>query len=457
MAGGLSIGGLSSGLDTTTIISQLMSVESASQTQLKSRVSAAEKQVTALQSINTRLTSITSAAAKILPTTFAGSTVTGAAWSATTTTSSSPAVTATAVSSADARPGSVTFTVNQVATTHAVVAGRAAAADETVVAGPPYEVSIEFPNAGTDAVRLMVGGSGTVRDVAAAINGDASLGMRATVLQTAPGEYRLQVSSTTPGGAGAFEISGMEDALGEEVLLREGQDAEIDLGNGFLLTSSTGSFDDLLPGASIRPTDAALGQTVTVGVARDGAAASTAAKNLVDAVNVSLQELRSQSAATPGTTAGTAGSSGPLAGDGVVRGTIQKLLSAVSASGVSPAEAGIELSRDGTLTFDQARFDKLMAADPVKAQALISGLATRLQDVAKEASDPTKGTITTSITGRRSTVSDLTDQIGRWDTRLSLRRETLERQFSALETALSGMKAQSSYLASQISGLPSWG
>ena len=98
-----------------------------------------------------------------------------------------------------------------------------------------------------------------------------------------------------------------------------------------------------------------------------------------------------------------------------------------------------------------------MAADPVKAQALVSGLATRLQDVAKEASDPTKGTITTSITGRRSTVSDLTDQIGRWDTRLSLRRETLERQFSALETALSGMKAQSSYLASQISGLPSWG
>ena len=37
-----------------------------------------------------------------------------------------------------------------------------------------------------------------------------------------------------------------------------------------------------------------------------------------------------------------------------------------------------------------------------------------------------------------------------------LRRTTLERQYTALETALSSMQSQSSWLSSQISSLPSY-
>ncbi|WP_299036297.1 flagellar filament capping protein FliD [uncultured Pseudokineococcus sp.] len=454
MAGGLSIGGLSSGLDTKSIVSALMAVESASQTKLKAQLGIAEKQVAAFQSINTRLSSIATMAAKALPTTTAGVTTAGAAWTATAAKSSSPDVTATGVASADSRPGSVSFSVTQLAAAHSVVSGRDVAADATVVAGPPYEVSVEFPAKGTDAVRLMVGGTGTVSDVAAAINGDSTLGMRATVLQVSPGQYRLQVSSTATGEAGRFELKGLEAALGEEVVLREGIDAQIDLGGGFVLSSATGTFDGLLPGATITPTKA-TGELVTVSVERDRSSAATATKSLVDSVNVALQEMRSQSAATPGSS-GTAGSSGPLAGDGVVRSTIQNLLSAVTSSGTSPFEAGIELSRDGTLSFDQAKFDALAASDPQKAQAIVTGLAERLSAVATSASDPVTGSVTTAITGRRSTATDLTTQIESWDTRLALRQATLDRQFAALETALSGLQSQGGYLASQIAGLPSW-
>ncbi|MEJ5944048.1 flagellar filament capping protein FliD [Pseudokineococcus basanitobsidens] len=455
MAGGLSISGLSSGLDTKTIISQLMSVEALSQTRLKSQVTAFEKQISALQSINTRFSSITAAAAKVLPTTSLGVSTPGTAWTATTATSSSPSVTATAVASADARPGAVRFEVLQVAAAHSVVSGSDVAADATVVSGPPYEVSIEFPNAGTDAVRLMVGGNGTIRDVAAAINGDADLGMRATVLQVSPGQYRLQVSSSTTGSAGQFELTGLEDALGEEVLLVAGDDAEIDLGGGFRLRSATGSFDDLLPGVSIRPTTASP-EAVTVTVTKDATAATTAAKNLVESVNTALAEMRSQSAATPATTSGGTSTKGPLAGDAVVRGTIQSLLSAVTGGGVSTAPAGVQLTREGTLAFDEAAFAKLSAEDPARAQALVTGLAERLSAVAKATSDPVSGAVTTAITGRRSTVKDLGEQVDRWDTRLELRRATLERQFAALEPALANLQAQSTYLAGQIAGLPSW-
>ena len=50
-----SIGGLISGLDTATIISQLMQLEAQPQTRLKTKVTVEQSAVTALQALNTKL------------------------------------------------------------------------------------------------------------------------------------------------------------------------------------------------------------------------------------------------------------------------------------------------------------------------------------------------------------------------------------------------------------------
>jgi len=41
-------------------------------------------------------------------------------------------------------------------------------------------------------------------------------------------------------------------------------------------------------------------------------------------------------------------------------------------------------------------------------------------------------------------------QIDNWDIRLEQRRTTLTKQYAGLETALSNLKSQSNYLASQL-------
>ena len=41
-------------------------------------------------------------------------------------------------------------------------------------------------------------------------------------------------------------------------------------------------------------------------------------------------------------------------------------------------------------------------------------------------------------------------QIDNWDVRLSARQEALTKQYASLETALSNLRSQSSYLASQL-------
>ena len=88
--------------------------------------------------------------------------------------------------------------------------------------------------------------------------------------------------------------------------------------------------------------------------------------------------------------------------------------------------------------------------------AAVEGVAQRVFDLAKSATDTTTGTLTSLAKGRDQLAKDIEKRIEAWDLRLALRKETLTRQFTAMETALSSMKNQSNWLAGQISSLPSY-
>jgi flagellar hook-associated protein 2 len=91
------------------------------------------------------------------------------------------------------------------------------------------------------------------------------------------------------------------------------------------------------------------------------------------------------------------------------------------------------------------------------AVAAVPGIASRLLDVAKVASDSTTGSLVALANGKDSVAKDIQKRIESWDVRLAKRKEMLTRQFSAMETALSSLKNQSTWLAGQINSLPSYG
>jgi flagellar hook-associated protein 2 len=126
-------------------------------------------------------------------------------------------------------------------------------------------------------------------------------------------------------------------------------------------------------------------------------------------------------------------------------------------NGTSLASLGIQTTRDGKLTFDAAKFTTAYNADPTAVAEKFTtegnGFAARLEKVAKAASNSTTGTVTSAITGRKSEIKRLNENIDSWDLRLELRRTTLERQYTALETAMSSMTSQSSWLTAQIDSL----
>ena len=58
MAGSASIGGLASGLDTATIISQLMQLEAVPQSRLRTQVSTQETAVKSMQDLNAKVAAL---------------------------------------------------------------------------------------------------------------------------------------------------------------------------------------------------------------------------------------------------------------------------------------------------------------------------------------------------------------------------------------------------------------
>ncbi len=121
----------------------------------------------------------------------------------------------------------------------------------------------------------------------------------------------------------------------------------------------------------------------------------------------------------------------------------------------SLAFAGVQLDRYGKITFDEAKFASAYASGAGAVADKLGGFAARLKAVADGASNATNGTLTAAIKGRQSSVTDMQDAIESWDDRLALRRSALTRQFTALEVALGKLQGQSSWLAGQISSLPS--
>ena len=88
-------------------------------------------------------------------------------------------------------------------------------------------------------------------------------------------------------------------------------------------------------------------------------------------------------------------SGGVLSADSATRQAKQSILSAATmpVGGASPATVGFVLGKDGTVTFDEAKFSAAMAADPTGTQNIVTAIAGRIEAAATTLSDPTTGTL----------------------------------------------------------------
>jgi flagellar hook-associated protein 2 len=472
----MSVDGLISGMDTTTLITQLLQAEAGPQTALKTRLTATQTAASAYRTVNTTFAAVRAAAQALTTTTLETSRKAFA--------SNSDAVAVNAKSTA-VDGSAITFAVTglaskQVVVTHAEWASLDADV-RTDANGDPQEPAwpLEIRNSdGSVRGTVPVAAGAKLSDAVTAINA-ANLGVKAAAIKVGTDKYRLQLTGTATGAENAFEVrSDTETDLDGNVGTAfhrtiTAKDATVDLG-GIVASSATNTFEDLLAGVTITVSKETA-EPLTVSVNRDTAGVATKVKTLVDAVNSALNTVRTYTSNAKGSTAA-------LKGDFPVSQLAGQLLDAVSSAigaDGSPAQAGLELSKDGkTIVFTEATFVNLLNANPDKVQRMVagtaagigpdllpgtaddvaaSGVAGRLLAVAKAASDSATGSLVKLAEGQDSMVEDIKNRIEAWDLRLLKRKETLTRQFTAMETALSSLKNQSTWLAGQINSLPKYG
>ena len=435
------VDGLVSGINTTQIISQLMQIEAQPQNMLKSKVSAESTVLSAYQAVNSKFAALqTAAEAFTAPNSL---TPTNPTWQATKATSSASSVTATAGTGAN--PGSYTFNVTALAQSQVTTADVTSSGGGAVTTGSGLDLTI-----GGKTTHITVG-TDTAQGVADAING-AKTGVSASVVTTTTGQTILQFTGTSTGAANAFTIAGLQAGTNN---ISTAQDAQVTVGNpasgGYTVGSSTNTLTNVIPNVTLNVSQVANGVTVNVTSNADSIADKMQA--MIDATNNGLAQITTATGYDAGSKKGS-----PLTGDFTVRELQSTVLSAVG-NGLSGygsyKQFGVQLDNNGKLTFDRTAFLNAYATNPSGVQNAVStGLAKSLDGIAKGATDPVSGTLTAAIQGGNDQVKSLNSEIADWNNRLQLRQQTLQRQFTNLETALGKMKNQSNWLAGQIAGLP---
>lgn len=451
------ISGLVSNLDTPAIIDALMNVAKLPQMQLTDKKDGLSKLVTALQALNSKTASLADSAKKAAD---------PASWAVLGAKLSSESVTASVRS--NAAPTSLSFSVDKVAQSQISLSGSfGSIADLT---GGASTLSLKV---GDTVTEIDLSGITSPADLAAAVS-RSSAGVAASITSSTDSSgnqtYRLQLTGKNTGADQAFSVylgdaaavAGGTATQMSTTSARAAQDAQVTIWPGSAaqqsITSSSNTFKDLITGVDVTVSKVST-DPVNLDVARDTEALTKLGTNLVSQLNQVLSEIASQTASTTKTDADgkTVVTGGVLSGNTGIRMLTLDLTQAGfrDINGVSPTSIGISLNKDGTFAIDEKKFAAALADDPSKVQAVLSGIADRVNQVASRASDKVDGTLTAQITAADRQIGDLGTRITNWDSALEVRRTSLERQWSQLEVALSKLNSQSSWLTSMSSALNS--
>jgi flagellar hook-associated protein 2 len=466
------VDGLVSGLGTSSLITQLMSVEAAPQTRLKSKASTAQKTVDAYQSVNTKMAGLKAAGDAL------GQLST---WRGIKAASSSTSVSATAVTGTNTATGTTMFDVKSLAKSQITTAKVPTTGD--IVSGTSITIDVG-PLADADPTKhkstTINLTDKTPKGVADAINA-ANLGVKATVITTGGSENILQLSGAKTGVDNAFTISGLDQLSNNAPLgdVATASNARLEIGggdtdanldghaDGYVITSSTNTFTNLMPGVTL--TVSKLEDNVTVSATADVDGIADKFQALVDAANAALAEISQQTAYDSANKRAST-----LTGDFSVRNMTQTILGTISKgiiypnpafdpkvaanlqpgvpqtlSGGSYAKFGIQLDSTGQLSFKPEKFKAAYAEDPTTIQKL----GVEIGGVFETMADTQSVSLKSTITGRNNEIDSIKTQIDNWDVRLAAKRVALQRQYSDLEVSLGKLKNQSNWLAGQLSGL----
>jgi flagellar hook-associated protein 2 len=457
---GLTLGGLASGMDTDTIISQLLAIESTGRARKLGAQTRAEGRQQGLNDVAVKLRGLKTAADDLRSV---------SSWANVQTVESSNAAQVSARYTAGAAVGSYSIHVQQLAR-----------ADQQFFT---YTRDVANPTTITiDGVSINIAANATPEEAAAAINGKSDSPAFASVVA---GE--LVFSGKKTGQDMVIGGSTLSQTPAQALKRRDSRDLEWFVDGIRQPDSDTNTVANGLPGIEL--TLKAVTTTpvsVTVGApGPDQAALKAKVKAFVDSYNSTIDMIRAKldekTVQSPTTSAQW--KQGALKGDPGLSAVLSQLRNTLGATvtgdpgnpnpaafnqlsdiGISVPSAQVSgtVSQDrllGKLTIDDAKLTAAITGDSTAVKRLlggvtgIEGMTQKIDAIIDPIANAADGALAERSTQIGREISRIKDDIARFDKRLEAKEKMLRMQFTAMEKALGQSQSQTSWLQGQIAGL----
>ena len=458
--------GIASGLDIQSIVSQLVALEKAPLTQLKSQATSFQTKLSTMGTIKSQVAALGDAAAKL-------SNNTG--WNAVKATSSNPSAIGVTVK-AGAPATSITMEVQNLAKAQstasaAVPTGAAMGTGSMTIELGQWTGSSFAAGSGTPVTITIGAGEDSLAEIAAKIN-ESDAGVSATVLKDASGE-RLLMRSKDTGVENAFRITVADDdgqptdasglsrlafSVGNANGMARSQSAENALAtiNNVSISSASNKLSDTLTGMTMQLSQVTTAP-VEIDVSNDTEAINANVKAFVDAYNTLNTTL-----ATATRYDEASKTAGPLQGDSTavglqnaLRGMMRSVSSSTPYSRLS--DIGIELKTGGKLEIDATKMGAALDnLDDLKALFTTNGsdptavgFGWKIKTFAQDLID-SDGTVTNKTDAIQASLKRNTLEQERVNDKASRSEKRLLAQYNAMDAAVGKLNGLSSFVSQQI-------
>lgn len=445
---GVSLDGLVSGLDTSSIISGLVAAAATNQNRLKAQRADVELKKDHWSTMEGHLTALKSAIEAInTASEFKSMTATSSLDSRVT-----PEVSGTALA------GTYTVNVSQLASSQTSKSSESFADGTTafITAGSP-ELTITV-NGGTPEVIALT--DNTLDGAIAAVN-DANLGVQAYKIQQSDGTYVMMVTSEDTGEDYDFTIT-TNDTDGTPITFNTIATAQNTLAtvNGISVSSTSNTLADVIPGVTLTVLDDSdtdedgTSEDFQVVVGTDREKVKENIGDFVSKYNTVLSYISFEVKFND-----VSEEAGPLSGDNTLRQlqrTLQDRLRATyTTNDIDTLSAlGITTLKDGTLSVDDddladaldTKFSQVIdffTADDGLFASITNSSDTGTLDLFLQDSD---GTLATKYDALDEQIETYTESIEKEEDRLARLEETLRAKFTAMEVTLSKLKLSEAYV-----------
>ncbi|MBP7518450.1 MAG: flagellar filament capping protein FliD [Desulfobulbus sp.] len=302
-------------------------------------------------------------------------------------------------------------------------------------------------------------GQNSLTGIMNAIN-TADLGVRASIINDGSATpFRLVLTGNDPAKSFALDASGLGGGIALDLgaPVQQATRAHIRV-DTIDIYSDSNTLTEAIPGVSLDLTRAEVGTLTSLNVTTDRDSIKATIEGFAKGYNEVVGFITSQSAMN-----GAKG--GVLGGDsgiGTIKRRLQTMLTQPLAnSGVFTAlsQLGFETRKDGTLQVNEKTLNAAIDGNLDSVVSLLAGengvdgIAGQFQDYLDTLTDSVSGLLKGRKDSIDSNLRRLDTRITSMEMRLEKRQQMLERQFSAMESLISGLNAQSSYLSQQMTAI----